>query len=194
MVSTRPLISKFSNPFINPWVTVPKASLTISINVTFIFHSFFSSQVRSMYLFLFLLLISLLLLLLLLLYSFEGFSYQHYLIDFPWSLTAGLLKSPGLSSVFWSIIIMLLLLLLLAVVVVVVVVVFYVHSKYWVIITEDRKSTSLFKSSALSSIYIDSCNIIMFSFPQISNSFNYMVNVLVMVSNTPNGHSPNLCI
>ena len=36
MVSTRPLISKFSSPFINPSLTIP-----IGINVTFLFHSFF---------------------------------------------------------------------------------------------------------------------------------------------------------
>ena len=43
MVSTRPLISKFSIPFNNPLVTVPKAPITIGIIVTFIFHIFFSS-------------------------------------------------------------------------------------------------------------------------------------------------------
>ena len=41
MVSTRPLISKSSNPFNNPLVTVPKAPITIDIVVTFMFHSFF---------------------------------------------------------------------------------------------------------------------------------------------------------
>ena len=50
MVSSRPLISKFSSPFINPLVTVPRAPITIGINVTFMFHSFFNSQARSRYL------------------------------------------------------------------------------------------------------------------------------------------------
>ena len=41
MVSTPPLISKSSSPFINPFVTVPRAPIIIDINVTFIFHRFF---------------------------------------------------------------------------------------------------------------------------------------------------------
>ena len=41
LVSARPLISKFSSPFINPLVTVLNAPITIGINVTFMFHSFF---------------------------------------------------------------------------------------------------------------------------------------------------------
>ena len=41
MVSSRPLIFKSSNPFNNPLVTVPRAPITISLIVTFIFHSFF---------------------------------------------------------------------------------------------------------------------------------------------------------
>ena len=40
MVSTRPLISKFSNPFDYASVTVARASITIGINVTFMFHCF----------------------------------------------------------------------------------------------------------------------------------------------------------
>ena len=40
MVSTRPPISKSSSHFINPSVTVPRAPITIGINVTFMFHSF----------------------------------------------------------------------------------------------------------------------------------------------------------
>ena len=48
MVSTRPPTSKSSRPFNNPLVTVPKAPITISIIVTFMFHSFFqfSSKVN----------------------------------------------------------------------------------------------------------------------------------------------------
>ena len=40
MVSTCPVISKYSSPFNNPLVTVPKVPITISIIVTFMFHSF----------------------------------------------------------------------------------------------------------------------------------------------------------
>ena len=50
MVSTRPLISKSSIPFINPLVTVPRAPITIGINTTFMFHSYFNSLARSRYL------------------------------------------------------------------------------------------------------------------------------------------------
>ena len=53
MVSTHPLISKSSCPCTNPLVTVPSALITIRITVTFMFHSFFSSQARFKYLFLF---------------------------------------------------------------------------------------------------------------------------------------------
>ena len=50
MVSTRPPTSKSSSPFNYPLVTVPKASITIGINVTFMFHSFFNYLARSKYL------------------------------------------------------------------------------------------------------------------------------------------------
>ena len=53
MVSTRPPNSKFSRPFNNPLVTVPKALITIGIIATFMFHSFFRSLARSRYLSLF---------------------------------------------------------------------------------------------------------------------------------------------
>ena len=53
MVSTRPLISEPSSPFINPLVTVPSAPITIGIIVTFMLHIFFSSLVRTRYLSLF---------------------------------------------------------------------------------------------------------------------------------------------
>ena len=48
MVSTRPPTPKSSNPFSNPFVTVPNAPITICIIVTCIFHSFFNSLARSM--------------------------------------------------------------------------------------------------------------------------------------------------
>ena len=50
MVSTRPPTSKFSCPFNNPFVTVPKAPITIGIIVTSMFHSFFNSLARQRYL------------------------------------------------------------------------------------------------------------------------------------------------
>ena len=51
MVSTRPPISKSSRPFNNPSVTVQKSPLTIGAIDTFMFHSFFNSLARSVYLF-----------------------------------------------------------------------------------------------------------------------------------------------
>ena len=53
IVSTRPPISKSSNPFISPLVTVQRTPITIGINVTFRFHSFFNSRERSRCLFFF---------------------------------------------------------------------------------------------------------------------------------------------
>ena len=50
IVSTRPPTSKFSRPFNNPLVIVPNAPITIGTIVTFMFHSFFNSLVRSRYL------------------------------------------------------------------------------------------------------------------------------------------------
>ena len=50
IVSTHPLISKFSSPFISPFVTVLRVPITIGITVTFIFHSFFNSLARFNYL------------------------------------------------------------------------------------------------------------------------------------------------
>ena len=46
MVSPRPPTSKSSKPFDNPFVTVPKAPLTIGTIITFMFHSFFYSLAR----------------------------------------------------------------------------------------------------------------------------------------------------
>ena len=50
MVSASPLISMSSCAFINPLVTVPRTPITIDINVTFMFNSFFTSLARSRYL------------------------------------------------------------------------------------------------------------------------------------------------
>ena len=53
MVSTRPPTYKYSRPFNNLLVTMPKAPITICIIVNFMFHSFFNSLARSRYLSLF---------------------------------------------------------------------------------------------------------------------------------------------
>ena len=50
IVPTRPPTLKFSRPFDNPLVIVPKATITIGIIVTFMFHGFFNSLARSRYL------------------------------------------------------------------------------------------------------------------------------------------------
>ena len=50
IVSTRSPTSKSSRPFNNPLVTVPKVPITIGINVTSMFHSFFHPLARSRYL------------------------------------------------------------------------------------------------------------------------------------------------
>ena len=50
MVSTRPLISKSSNPCTNILVTVPGPPITSGIIVTLMYHCFFSSRARSRYL------------------------------------------------------------------------------------------------------------------------------------------------
>ena len=49
MVSTRPLITKSSSPWISPLVS--RAPITIGITVTFMFHSFYNSLARSRYYF-----------------------------------------------------------------------------------------------------------------------------------------------
>ena len=50
IVSTRPPTSKSSRPFNNPFVIMPNTLITSSAIVTFMFHSFFNSLVRSRYL------------------------------------------------------------------------------------------------------------------------------------------------
>ena len=120
-VSTRPLAVKSSSPFSNPFVTVPKAPITIGIIVTFMFHRFFFQFPRKVEAFI-------------LLFTFfqfysvvsrdsnaDNFANSIIIIYFSrvfhisiswwfftgvW-VTASLLKSPGLVSVFWPISIML---------------------------------------------------------------------------------------
>ena len=50
MVSTRLLLEKLSSPCTHPMVTVPRAPITICINVIFMFRSLFNSLARSRYL------------------------------------------------------------------------------------------------------------------------------------------------
>ena len=50
VVSTRPLISSTSSPWMNLMVTVPRVPITIGIPVNFMFHIFFNFQLRSRYL------------------------------------------------------------------------------------------------------------------------------------------------
>ena len=126
MVSAHPLISKSSSPFNNPFVTIPKAPITIGIIVTFIFHGFsvvYSSfhffsvlfcdqpgqQSPWFFKFTFFLLIikrsgllAEIRFIIIIIYSLRVF---HISIS-RWSftgdcVTASLLKSPGLLSVFW---------------------------------------------------------------------------------------------
>ena len=52
-VSPCPVISKSSSLCTNPLVTIPRTSITISIIVTFMFHSFFNSLASLRYLYLF---------------------------------------------------------------------------------------------------------------------------------------------
>ena len=92
IASTRPFISKSSSPFVNPLVTVPWAPITIGITVTFMFHSFFfiPSQVRGYYY-----------------YQYYYLLIRVFHISVSWWsftgvwVTASLLKSPWLFSVFW---------------------------------------------------------------------------------------------
>ena len=77
MVSTRLPTSKSSSPFNNPLVTVPKASITIGIIVTFMFYSFSNSLASSRYL------------------SFFSYSFSFI----PWS--AGRVKSTILQVLFF---------------------------------------------------------------------------------------------
>ena len=82
IVSTRPPTSKFSRPFNNPLVIVPKAPITIGTIVTFMFLSIFNSLGRSRYL------------------SFFSLSFRFIL----WS--AGTAKSTILQILFFLLIIM----------------------------------------------------------------------------------------
>ena len=83
MVFTRPVISKSSSPCTNPLVTIPWAPITISIIITFMFHSFFISLIIFFYLLL------------------ESFSHQYELMVFHWSLSDS--KSPQVSRTLLSI-------------------------------------------------------------------------------------------
>ena len=75
MTSTRSLISKSSSPFNNPSVTVPRASITISINFTFMCQSFFNSII--------IIIITIIIVIALL----RVFPHQRYLMIFHWKLS-----------------------------------------------------------------------------------------------------------
>ena len=119
MVSTS-LISKFSCPFINPLVTVPRGPITIGINVTFMSHNFFNSLEKSREIFFFSLpfnfilwsvgvakfrilqVLFIIIIIIIIIYSLRVFH-----ISFSWWSFTGvwvracLLKCPGLFLVFW---------------------------------------------------------------------------------------------
>ena len=110
MISTHPLISKSSNPFNNPLVTVNSTTITIGITVTYTFYNFVSSLARSRYLSLFSLPK--------VLPCDQSDNYYYYwycsllrvfhtsnswwFLTGIWATTS-LLKSPGIFSVFWPI-------------------------------------------------------------------------------------------
>ena len=128
MVSTRPVIFKSSSPCTNPLVTVPRAPITIGSTVTFMFHNFFTFLARSRYLSFFshsfkftlwsagtakstiwhVLFIIIIIIIITIIYSFRVFhiSVSWWSFTGVW-VTASLLKSPGLFSVFWPFSIML---------------------------------------------------------------------------------------
>ena len=130
-VSTRPPTSKSPSSFNNPFVTEPKAPITIGIIVICMFQRFFNSQARSRYLsffshsfsfilwsagtakstilqvLFFLLIVIRSGIIIIIIYSIEFFTSS--LVDglsLFW-MTASLLKSPGFFSVFWPFSIML---------------------------------------------------------------------------------------
>ena len=117
IVSTRPPTSKSSRPFNNTLVAMPRVPITTGTIVTFMFHSFFNSLARSRYLSFFSHSFSFILwsagtakstilqiLFFFLLWVFYT-SVSWWFSSGVW-VTASLLKSPGLFSVFWSILAM----------------------------------------------------------------------------------------
>ena len=135
MVTVHPLISKSCSTFINRSLIVPRAPYTISITVTFMLHSFFQSPGKILNLLLAFfqfysvvsrdskihnsansLFLCWLLLGLVVLPSFyyDHYSFRVFQISISWWyftgdwVTASLLKSPAIFSVFWPSSIMLL--------------------------------------------------------------------------------------
>ena len=123
IVSTRPPTSKSSRPFNNPIVIVPNAPITIGTIVTFMFHIFYNSLSRSRYLSFFSLsfrfilwsagiakstILLLLIIIIIIIYSLRVFhiSFIWWFLTGIW-MTASLLKSLGLFSIFWPFSIML---------------------------------------------------------------------------------------
>ena len=85
IVSTRPPISKFSRPFINPLVTLPNAPIKIGTIVTFMSTAFF---------------FFIIIIIIIIIYSLS-FSHQFYQIVFHCSLSDS--KSPQVSRTLFSI-------------------------------------------------------------------------------------------
>ena len=86
MVSTSPLISKSSSPCDKPLVTVPRATITICITVTFIFHGFFRPLARCRHLSFFCF-PSLIYIINIIFLHFASFSHCCWLVDFYRSLS-----------------------------------------------------------------------------------------------------------
>ena len=113
IVPTRPLISKSSSTCFNPLVTVPRALITIGINLTFMAPSLFNSLVRMKYLFFFPLSFNFTpwsagtAMSTILYYYYNYYSFRAFHISVSWWfltgvwVTASLLRSPELVSGFW---------------------------------------------------------------------------------------------
>ena len=97
VVSTHPLISKSSSPFTYLLEIVPRAPITISITVTFMFHNSFNFRARSRYSSLFLLS----LILLCGLPDEQNSQFSRFSFFFCW-LSQGLVIWLGLSDLFVS--------------------------------------------------------------------------------------------
>ena len=107
VVSTGLPTSKSSSPFSNPLVTIPKAPITIGIIFTYMFHSFFNSLARSRYLSFFSHSFFTIIIIIIIAIGVFHISVSWWSFTGVW-VTANLLMTPGLFSVFWPFSIMLL--------------------------------------------------------------------------------------
>ena len=93
IVSIRPLIFSSSSPLSNSLRTIPRMSVIIGITVTFMFHNFHSSII-----------INIIIIMIIILIFWEFFiPVLSKIFPFESRVTASLLKSPLLFSVFWPI-------------------------------------------------------------------------------------------